>query len=148
MNFIDILEPIGYCAAIGTLALMISNIKVPSIKVRTWTFNRDLYLHPCYVLRFSFRTTFPGVEVLSVSLPGYKIRPRDPSFVFTTGDPSVVSVRLESGIHGCEKEFAFDCFPLNGQPHPPQSSQLSVRMKWHCISWSCKRRVSLPSQID
>lgn len=148
MTFIDILELAGYCAAIATLMLMLSTIKFPSIKLRSWSFGKDLYLHPCYVLHFSFRTTIPSVEVLSVSLPGYRLRPRDSSFIFTTDDPSVASVRLESGIRGCEKDFTFDCFPLEGRPRPPQISQLSVRMKWHCLSWSCRRRLSLPNQID
>lgn len=148
VTFIDILEPAGYCAAIATLMLMLSTIKFPSIKLRSWSFGKDLYLHPCYVLNFSFRTTIPSVEVLSVSLPGYRLRPRDSSFIFTTDDPSVVSVRLESGIRGCEKDFTFDCFPLNGQPQPPQSSQLRVRMKWHSLSWSWRRLLRRPNQID
>lgn len=148
MDFITFIAALGSVAAIATFVLTAPNAKMPSIKIHSWGFGSDLYLHPCFVLRFKFSTSFHSVEVLSVSLPGYRLRPRDTSFISSTGDPSVVSVNFETGLHGGEKEFAFDCFPVNGQPEPPQISQLSVRMRWHRISWSHKRLLSRPSKID
>ena len=148
VNFIDILEPLGYLCGIATLLILLGTTTMPSINDFEWRAGEDIYRQPCAILSFTYDSSFPRVKLVSVSLPGYELRPRESKFASRTSDPSVVRIKLPSGLHGYSQSFKIDCFPLKGQPQPPQSSQLSFRMRWHKISWCRKRLVRRPNQID
>lgn len=148
VDFILLITALGSISAIAMLILYLATTTMPSIIDFVWRPGEDLYRHPCTILSFTYVSSFPRVRLVSVSLPGYELRPRESSSAFRTSDPSVVAIRLPAGLSGYSASFMFDCFPLKGQPLPPQNPQVSFRMRWHRISWSRKRLLKRPSQAE
>ena len=136
MEFVTVL---GTIAAVVAAILAIPQTQMPQAVNIRWKKGHDQKRKACMNLSFVFATSFLGLKLCSVTVPGYKIRSRDWVCVEEEMASESEEIDFVAVSGSCSRECAFVCFASESAPLKPV---MILRFRWRCFSWSRKYRLT------